>query len=304
VKRLPLIVDVKRDSLEDGPGIRSVVFFKGCPLRCLFCHNPETQSPRVEIGFFSRQCIQCDECAKACPVGAVDPGNPGCISRNRCTYCFACVEACPGRALRRLGAPYPVEALAEILLADHLFYRHSGGGVTLSGGECTMFPGYMESLLKLLKACGIHVAIETGGYFRYDVFRRRILPYVDLVLFDLEIADTDLHREITGQSNRVILENFRALVQERKDLVHPRVPLIPGITMEKANLAAIGGFLRECGVQKASVVPYNPLGLDKYETVGRTPPPLSRRIMKGEQVARHRKRLLAAIRGDGRRSRD
>jgi pyruvate formate lyase activating enzyme len=174
MNNLPLIVDIKRHSLEDGPGIRSVVFFKGCPLRCIFCQNPEAQAPEVEIAFSARECIHCGKCADACPQGAIDLENPGHTHREMCIRCGSCVNACPGKGLRLIGAYYPVEVLTELLLRDLPFYRHSGGGVTLSGGEPTLYPDYLEPLLKRLKARGIHLTLETSGYFDYEPFKQKI----------------------------------------------------------------------------------------------------------------------------------
>ncbi len=148
---LPLIVDVKKNSREDGPGIRSVVFFKGCPLRCVFCQNIEAQEPGAEIAFSAKECINCALCEDACPQEAVDLEFPGRIHRDKCTRCGKCADACPGRGLRVVGSYYSVEGLTEILLRDESFYRHSGGGVTLSGGECTLYPDYVELLLRGLK---------------------------------------------------------------------------------------------------------------------------------------------------------
>ena len=179
---LPLIVDIKRHSLEDGPGIRSVVFFKGCSLRCIFCHNPETQDPQAEIAFSEQKCIGCGKCADSCPEGAINISSQKRIDRNKCVRCGNCTRVCPGNALRLVGCYYSVEALTEILLRDLTFYHHSGGGVTLSGGECTIYPNYLKSLLRRLKSNNIHVVLETSGYFVYDVFRQKVLPYIDIRL--------------------------------------------------------------------------------------------------------------------------
>lgn len=279
----PLIVDIKRHSLEDGPGIRSVVFFKGCPLRCSFCQNPETQYPGVEIAFSARECVQCGECVAACPQGAIDLALARRIRRERCNRCGECVRACPGKGLRLIGAYYPVDALAEVLLRDLPFYRHSGGGVTLSGGECALYPDYLEPLLQRLKAEDIHVAVETSGYFCYEAFARQVLPYADLIYYDVKIADPEVHRSCLGRTNRVILDNLRRLLAEKGADVHPRVPLIPGVTATRENLSAIVGLLCEAGARDVSLLPYNPMGIDIAESLGRPRPPLPQRFMKSDE---------------------
>ncbi len=279
----PLIVEVKRNSLEDGPGIRSVVFFKGCPLRCIFCHSPETQDPGVEIAFYPGECVQCGSCADACPEGAIDLELPGRIRREKCTCCGTCADVCPGKGLRLIGSYYPVEALTEILLRDLSFYRHSGGGVTLSGGECTLYPVYLESLLKSLKAKQIHVAIETSGYFDYQTFREKIVPHVDLIYYDIKIADLQAHKQYVGKSNRRILRNLQRLLQEGGVEVHPRVPLVPGITATRQNLSAIVDILCDAGARDVALLPYNPMGLEMAVRLGRSKPPLPEGFMEPDE---------------------
>ncbi|OHB89161.1 MAG: hypothetical protein A3D89_05935 [Planctomycetes bacterium RIFCSPHIGHO2_02_FULL_52_58] len=279
----PLIVDVKRHSLEDGPGIRSVVFFKGCPLRCVFCHNYEAQSSEVEIAFSAKDCIKCGRCKEVCPQGAIDLELPGRIHRERCIRCGKCASVCPGRGLRLIGSYYSVESLTEILLRDLPFYRHSGGGVTLSGGECTIYPDYLETLLKSLKASGIHVVLETSGYFDYDVFKQKMLPYIDLIYYDIKIANMEAHRRYIGKPNQKILENFRRLLREKGVKVHPRTPLVPGITATKENLSAIVDFLCDAGADNVSLLPYNPMGIEMAVNLGRPRPPLPMGFMKPDE---------------------
>ncbi len=276
---LPLIVDIKRHSLEDGPGIRSVVFFKGCPLRCVFCHSPETQILGPEIGFFRENCIESEACVDTCPEGSIQTGWDDRINRARCTSCGICASACPGQGLRLIGKLYPVEELAEILLRDRIFYRHSGGGVTLSGGECTLYPDYLESLLERLKQEGTHLVLETCGHFDYEKFSRKILPFLDLVYFDVKFADPDLHRTHTGRSNRKILANLRRLLKEAQVQVHPRIPLIPGMTATFENLSAIAGLLNEAGADDIALLPYNPMGVGMAVSLGRTRPSLPETFM-------------------------
>ena len=277
---LPLIVDIKRHSLEDGPGIRSVVFFKGCPLRCVFCHSPETQFPEAEIAFSPGECIQCGSCVDTCPEGAIDPELPERIRRDRCDRCGKCVEVCPGKGLRLIGSSYSIAALTEILLGDLPFYRHSGGGVTVSGGECTLYPDYLESLLKALKTNCIHIVLETSGHFDYRTFKRKILPYVDLIYYDIKIADPKVHRRFLGKTNRIIIDNLYSLLLDRDVEVHPRVPLIPGITATMENLSAIVDLVCDAGAEDISLLPYNPMGFTMAENLGRPIPCLPKTFMK------------------------
>jgi pyruvate formate lyase activating enzyme len=279
----PLVVDIKRDSLEDGPGIRSVVFFKGCPLRCTFCHSPETQDPKIDIVFSEGKCLRCGRCADICPQGAIDLSNVQRINRSRCTRCSKCVSSCPGKALRKIGQFYPVDSLVEILVRDLPFYRHSGGGVTLSGGECTLYPKYIESLLRSLKARQIHIVLETCGYFNFDSFSRRILPYIDLIYYDVKIADPGSHKKHTGKTNEKILDNLRRLLSESPTLVCPRIPLIPDITATADNLSAIVNFLVGAGAENVSLLPYNPMGIEMAVNLGRPRPHLPERFMSPDE---------------------
>jgi pyruvate formate lyase activating enzyme len=279
----PLIVDIKRGSLEDGPGIRSVVFFKGCPLRCVFCHSPETQDSRVQMAYSAGRCIQCGACAEICPYGAIDMDFAGRIHRRKCNRCGACTEVCPGGGLTRIGTYYSPEELCEILTRDSAYYRHSNGGVTLSGGECTLYPDYLELLLVLLKNHGIHIAVQTSGYFDYASFSRKVLPYCDLVYFDIKLAAPHLHKRFTGKSNRKIVSNLRALLREKRVVVHPRTPLIPGITADYANLSGIAQLALEAGAKDITLLPYNPMGFEMATKLGLSKPPLPEKFMKPEE---------------------
>ena len=298
----PLIVDIKRHSVEDGPGIRSVVFFKGCPLRCLFCHSPETQERGPEIAFSARYCLNCGECERLCPHGAIRLALPARIERARCQRCGRCAQVCPGKGLRLIGKPYPVEQLADILLRDRAFYHHSGGGVTLSGGECTLYPDYLEALLRLLKQHSVHVVLETSGLFDYQVFSQKVLPYLDLIYYDIKLADADQHEQFLGTPNQQILRNFRRLLSAGRVEVHPRIPLVPGMTATRENLTAIVEFLSAVGAERVSLLPYNPLGLDMYGQLGRRRPPLPQAFMKPEDEGQLLSMFETIIADRGRRT--
>lgn len=265
----PLVVDVKRYALDDGPGIRTTIFFKGCPLHCIWCHNPECIDPGLEIGVYPADCIQCGDCVEVCPTGAAQMGFPGRIDRAICKRCGTCAEVCPGNGLRQIGRFYEIDELLDIILRDNIYYQTSGGGVTLSGGEPTLDADYASQLLQKLKSNGIHTAMETSGFFEWSQFKAKILGWLDLVLFDVKLADPELHLKYTGKRNDIILENLARLVQERPGDVIPRVPLIPGITTQPDNLQKLSNILQEIGIRRCWLLPYNPLGFSKRKTIGK-----------------------------------
>ncbi len=267
----PLIVDVKRGSTEDGPGLRTTVFFKGCPLRCTWCHNPETWSAELEIGFFEQRCIGCRSCGEACGHGAIDDGAAVRIRQDRCQRCGECTRRCPSTALRAVGREWTVDRLTDVLLRDQPFYETSGGGVTLSGGEPTLWPAYAGDLLRGLKSHGIHTVLQTCGHFEFEAFAEQMLPWTDLVLYDLKFSDARAHRRFTGQSNRTILRNFTDLVRTGRTIV-PRVPLVPGITMTRQNLTALASFLRDHRMTNCVLLPHNPLSRGKHRALGKAEP--------------------------------
>jgi len=280
----PLILEIKRHALDDGPGIRTTIFFKGCPLRCIWCHNPESMEAGIEIGFFPADCIKCGDCVRACPIGAAGIDVPGRIDRSLCNRCGRCAEVCPGHALRQMGRHYEVDELLEIVLRDKVYYETSGGGVTLSGGEPSLHLDYASQLLQKLKSCGVHTVIETSGFFEWSPFRTELLEYLDLVLFDIKIADPQLHSEYTGKKNDIILENLTRLVGERADAVVARVPLIPGITACSYNLQKISDILRGLGLKRCWLLPYNPLGFSKRKTIGKPMIDMPARMLSEEEI--------------------
>jgi pyruvate formate lyase activating enzyme len=279
----PLVVDVKRNSLDDGPGIRSVVFFKGCPLRCVWCQNPESLRADAELLRDSEACVGCRSCVVACPHGV---GQPAIEAQVDCQTCGACVDACPAAGRRIAGDPLEVDALAESLLSDAVFYRRSGGGVTLSGGEPTLFPRRVGELAARLRAENVHVLLETCGQFAWNKFAEHLLPHVSTIYFDLKIADPRAHEQWTGTGNDEIHENLRNIVASDHGDVLPRVPLVPGITDREDNLRALAGLVREVGLERIALLPYNPTWLGKRRALGLGMPYAHDRWMSADEVAR------------------
>ncbi|RJP41470.1 MAG: glycyl-radical enzyme activating protein [Desulfobacteraceae bacterium] len=267
----PLILDIKGNSLDDGPGIRSVVFFKGCPLSCVWCHNPESKKTGSEIAFDPAECVGCDTCLTVCPEKVLSRRNPFFIDRDRCTLCFACVDECPSGALSRVGREMTVDEIVAAVVRDKPFFDTSGGGVTLSGGEPTLFPDFLARLLAALKAEGIHTLLETCGQFNEAGFMEQALPLVDIIYYDIKLIDPDLHKKYCGVANRTILENFIRLTKSAgkgKFMLLPRTPLIPGITATPENLSAIAKFLADHDIKNAQLLPYNPLWPAKNQKIG------------------------------------
>jgi len=266
--RRPLIAEIKRNSLDDGPGIRSVVFFKGCPLACVWCHNPECIRPGPELIYRAQTCIGCKTCAQACPEKAIDEkAGPGSLDRGRCNLCGACVEECPSGALSMIGRYYEPDELVELLARDRAFYDNSGGGVTLSGGEPTLFMDYAAGLAARLQERGIRVLLETCGDFDWERFQEKLLPLLDQVFIDLKICDGKLHQKFTGRDNARIKANLERLMKSGPPVL-VRAPLVPEITATRENLEAVAAWLRERGISHIALLPYNPLWLAKARGLG------------------------------------
>ena len=263
-----LLVDIKRNALDDGPGIRTLIFFKGCPLSCIWCQNPEAKSPFLELLFDKQMCSECGSCIASCNQDAIDFEYEFRIDRSKCTLCGNCVKVCPNTALRLIGKEYTIFDLMEMILKDKVFYDNSGGGVTLSGGEPLYHINYIHQLVKQLKKEDIHVCIETSGYYNREKFYEFILPYIDLIYFDLKIYNPKLHSKYCKVSNERILDNFEDIIKNKSIEILPRIPLIPGITDTDENLSNLANFLKSLNAKKIGLLPYNPLWLDKPEKIG------------------------------------
>lgn len=259
--------DIKRYAIHDGPGIRTSVFFKGCPLRCWWCHNPEGQRPHPEMLYYSSKCIACGICERVCPLGAVRVVD-GRVETDRslCDNCGVCVEHCPTEAREMAGKWYTLEELMEEVERDLPFYR-SGGGVTASGGEPLMQAEFVLSFLRRLRERGIHTAVDTSGHVDPEVMRRAVST-TDLFLYDLKVMDPERHALYTGVDNRPILRNLM-LLDELGARIWVRFPLIPGINDDFENLRAMGEFVSSLrNVEQLNVLPYHPLGVSKAERLG------------------------------------
>ena len=260
------IFEIKRFAVHDGDGIRTTVFFKGCPLKCVWCHNPEGISLQAQLAYFAHKCIHCGECVSACPTSAhaMEEGMHV-FYRERCIACGNCAAACLGDALAFYGKEYTVEELLPLLLKDKDFYQNSGGGVTLSGGECLLQADFCEALLKALKAQGIHTAVDTCGMVPKSALEK-VLPYADVFLYDVKALSADTHIRCTGQSNAQILENL-AYLDKCGAKVEIRIPLVPDFN--ERELEGVGVFLSGLkNVTKVRLLSYHNLAGSKYEALG------------------------------------
>ncbi|MCB9103548.1 MAG: glycyl-radical enzyme activating protein [Anaerolineales bacterium] len=265
-----IIFDIQRYSVHDGPGLRTNVFFKGCPLHCGWCANPESQSMQPELVLSEVNCISCGQFETPCPICWAEQGESG-WSREQLEEFDERTAICPTGAIHWIGERRTAGDIMREVRRDAPFYAE-GGGLTLTGGEVTMQPDLAEALLRLAQAEGISTAMETCGHTRWPVLER-LLPYLDHILYDLKQVDTETHRKFTGLGNELILDNLRWLVAAKAPLTI-RVPLIPGLNASAEPMRAIAGFVRDLGDSRLSIhlLPYHTLGQSKYKALGRTYP--------------------------------
>jgi len=278
--RRPLIFDIHRYALDDGPGIRTTVFFKGCPLACIWCHNPEGIRGEPELFHQAQHCIACADCVSGCPRRAVSLNGTIRINRDRCNGCGQCAVLCPTKAMTIKGRYYDPPELVEILLQDRRFFDHSMGGVTFSGGEATHQPLYLGRVVRSLKSQGIHLVLQTCGHFQWELFKTELLPWIDLICFDLKCLDPHRHRQWTGRSNRTIQANFSKLLEVAKDKLVCSIPLVNGLTAQRENLQAMAGVIGAIDRLPYRLHPYHPGALTKAAALGKcTVPDLPARAM-------------------------
>lgn len=260
-----VIFDIQRFSLHDGPGIRTTVFFKGCPLSCQWCQNPESRDPGPEMAFYAESCQGCLSCRQVCPREAILEGDTARIEFSRCDACGQCVPACPTKSLRQIGQEWSPDRLVEEVVKDRDFFQDSGGGVTLSGGEPVLQQGFLKECLPGLKEQGIHINLETAGKYPWERLAG-LLDHLDLIFFDLKHMDDASHKVLTGASNQTILENFTRLAGEGTPLT-ARMPLIPGMNDAPENLRATARFLRTQGQDTIHLLKHHNLGEAKLPRI-------------------------------------
>lgn len=275
------IINIQRLSVHDGAGLRTTVFLKGCPLHCIWCHNPESQAFENEVLLRQDKCTSCGACVAACPKGCHEiVGDKHLFHREKCDACLACADACPAGALTPAAKEYTVDQVLEIALRDKLFYGKEGG-ITISGGEPMSRIGFTQELCQKAKQAGLNVNIETSGYCPTAYFDR-VLPFVDVFLYDIK-AMPSMHKVLTGGDSDLILKNLAYLRQKGAQVVL-RCPIVPGCNDNDAHYAFIADLAKQYGISQIDIEPYHAYGLGKYDQLGRTPLYTNEKDLSKEQA--------------------
>lgn len=265
-ERTGTIFDIDQTALHDGPGVRMTVFLKGCPLRCAWCHSPESQAFEPEVVWYETRCMDCRACVEACPEGIRRPGLIDPDNRARCTVCGACVEACPGGALAITGREVTAGEIAQMARRLKPFFARTGGGVTITGGEPTARPEFAYAIAALCRKAGIHVGLETCGHTSWATIER-LAEVVDLWLYDMKLPDSEAHERYTGVPNERIIDNLRRLLDSGAEVL-VRVPLIPGVNDGDDAMREIARLVTGLGTSQIDLLPFNPATSGKYSWLG------------------------------------
>ena len=262
------IARIERYMIHDGPGIRTVVFLKGCPLRCIWCSSPQTWKTTKEVIFLKRKCINCGTCVASCPEKAIEEADDAKkIDRGKCNVCGECVDKCPSAALKFDGCTMSSEEVVSEVMKDVHFYETSGGGVTLSGGEPLWQPEFSFEILRRCKEKGLHTAIETCAHAEWSVLEK-MKDLVDLFLIDLKHMDNDDHLKITGRNNGLILDNTSRLAKQKPSSVAVQFPVVTGYNDSRDNIESLARFMQDAGIGSIDVIPFHKLGQHEYEELG------------------------------------
>ncbi len=287
-----LVFHTQSYSIQDGPGLRTTIFMKGCPLKCKWCHNPESIKPYPELMSRDKKCVKLGKCVLACPVGAItlDQLEGRKIDREKCTLCFDCVAACPTGAIEQVGTYMTVDEVMAEIVKDELFYRRSGGGVTISGGEPLLQWAFVNRLLQACKEIHLHTALDTCGYARWPALES-ILEYVDLILYDIKHMDPQLHKKETGVDNSLILKNLRRIPSKVK--IWLRLPLIADYNDSFEHVRKVVELALEVNAEKISALLYHDWATGKYSSLGReyllrgAKPPSAEHVQQLKSMSEH-----------------
>lgn len=261
---LATTINIQKFSVHDGPGIRTTVFFKGCPLKCWWCHNPESQNKNHEILYFQERCTACGICLKRCPEEAIEiKDNTVFVDENKCTICGKCTDFCPNNAREYVGRDFTVQELMKEIIKDEAFYDESGGGVTFSGGEPLIYADFLKEVLKACKIRGIHTAVDTCGHAKWEEFDK-IADDVDLFLYDLKQINSEKHKKYMGVDNKLILENLKKL-SDRGCNIFVRMPIILGVNDDDEHIDKSVCYLSNLNIIQVNLLPYHKMGMDKYK---------------------------------------